>query len=159
MIIIPAIDIQGGYVVRLVQGRLDKKIYSRDPIKTARHWVKQGAGLIHVVDLDGAASGSPKNLAVVKEIVKNISVPVEFGGGARNIDTIKTLLDLGVYRVVLGTRAIQDAAFLKKAYKIYGNNFIKEKGFNRFAILSFLLILSWQFCKNRRRQHEDLETN
>jgi phosphoribosylformimino-5-aminoimidazole carboxamide ribotide isomerase len=124
MLIIPAIDIQDGCVIRLVQGRLDKKIYSRDPIKTARHWVKQGARLIHVVDLDGASSGRTKNLAIVKEIVKNVSVPIEFGGGLRNIDTIKTLLDLGVYRAVLGTRAIQDAVFLRKAFKIFKNKVI-----------------------------------
>jgi len=119
MLIIPAIDIQDACVVRLVQGKTDKKTYSRDPVKTAKHWVKQGAQLIHLVDLDGAFRGTPKNLATAKEIVKNISVPVEFGGGVRNMATIKKLLDLGVYRVILGTRAIQDSAFLKKAFKVF----------------------------------------
>jgi len=124
MLIIPAIDIQGGCVVRLVQGKTDKKIYSRDPVKTAKHWVKQGAGLIHLVDLDGAFFGAPKNAGIVKEIVKNIPIPVEFGGGVRDMATIKQMLGLGVYRVILGTRAIQDTAFLKKAYKIFKNKII-----------------------------------
>lgn len=116
MLIIPAIDIKDGCVVRFVQGRLNKKIYSRHPLKTAKHWVKQGAKLIHVVDLDGATSGTPKNLSIVKEIVKNVDVPIQFGGGVRKIDTVKKLLDYGVYRVVLGTKAIQDKDFLKKAF-------------------------------------------
>jgi phosphoribosylformimino-5-aminoimidazole carboxamide ribotide isomerase len=119
MLVIPAIDIQDACVVRLVQGKSDKKTYSRDPVKTARHWVKQGAELIHLVDLDGAFRGKPKNVEIAKEIVKNVSIPVEFGGGVRDMAMIKRLLDLGIYRVVLGTRAIQDRAFLKKAYKIF----------------------------------------
>ncbi|MFA5410514.1 MAG: 1-(5-phosphoribosyl)-5-[(5-phosphoribosylamino)methylideneamino]imidazole-4-carboxamide isomerase [Candidatus Omnitrophota bacterium] len=124
MLIIPAIDLQGGCVVRFVQGKLDKKIYSRDPLRTARHWVRQGARLIHIVDLDGAASGTPKNLAIVKKIVKSIDTPVEFGGGVRNIKTIKELLDLGVSRVVLGTRAAQDNNFLKKAFRQFKDRII-----------------------------------
>ena len=117
MIIIPAIDIKDGCVVRYVQGKLDKKIYSRDPLKTARHWVKQGAKLIHVIDLDGAFTGSPKNLGIAKQIAQEVDVPVQFGGGVRTIETIKQLCDLGVYRVVLGTRAVQDNEFLKQAFK------------------------------------------
>jgi phosphoribosylformimino-5-aminoimidazole carboxamide ribotide isomerase len=124
MLIIPAIDLQDGCVVRLVQGVSDKKTYSRDPLKTAKHWVRQGAQLLHLVDLDGAFSGKPKNLESVKGIVNNIAVPLEFGGGVRDMATIKRLLALGVYRVVLGTRAIQDIAFLKKAYKIFKNRII-----------------------------------
>jgi phosphoribosylformimino-5-aminoimidazole carboxamide ribotide isomerase len=124
MLIIPAIDLQDGCVVRLVQGKSDKKTYSRDPVKTAKHWVRQGAQLLHLVDLDGAFSGKPKNLESVKGIVNNIAVPLEFGGGVRDMATIKRLLALGVYRVVLGTRAIQDIAFLKKAYKIFKNRII-----------------------------------
>jgi len=124
MLIIPAIDIQGACVVRLVQGKSDKKTYSRDPVKTAKHWVKQGAELLHLVDLDGAFRGKPKNLEIVKEIAKNISVPLEFGGGVRDMSTVKQVLDLGVYRVVLGTRAIQDKVFLRKAYKTFKKKII-----------------------------------
>lgn len=124
MLIIPAIDIKDGCVVRFVQGRRDKKIYSRDPLKTARHWAKYGIKLIHIVDLDGAMSGVPKNLKIVKEIVKEIGVPVQFGGGVRNTEAIKALLNCGVSRVVLGTRAAEDKSFLKKSYKQFKNRII-----------------------------------
>jgi len=124
MLIIPAIDLQDGCVVRYVQGRLDKKIYSRDPAKTAKHWVKQGAKFIHVVDLDGAFTGTPKNLNVVREIIAAVNVPVQFGGGVRSIDIIKSLLKIGVSRVVLGTRAVEDKAFLKKAFNEFEDKVI-----------------------------------
>lgn len=124
MLIIPAIDIKDGWVVRYVQGRLDKKIYSRDPVKTARHWVKQGAKLIHLVDLDGAFTGKPKNLDTAKQIVKALDVPVQFGGGVRNMGMIERLLSFGVKRVILGTKAAQDEAFLKKAFKKFKDKII-----------------------------------
>ena len=116
MLIIPAIDLQDGCVVRLVQGKRDKKIYSRDPLKVARHWVKQGAQFLHVVDLDGAFTGKPRNLALVKQVAQGCGVPVEFGGGVCTTEAIRQALDCGVSRVVLGTRAVKDAAFLKKAF-------------------------------------------
>lgn len=114
MLIIPAIDLQDGCVVRFVQGRRDKKIYSRDPLKTARHWIKQGAKLLHIVDLDGAFTGEPKNLNIVKEIASSVNVPIEFGGGIRNLNTAKIILQFGVQRVVIGTKAVSDKTFLKK---------------------------------------------
>jgi len=116
-LIIPAIDIQDGCVVRLIQGKFEeKKIYSSDPVKTARHWVKLGASFLHVVDLDGAMQGVPKNLGLACDIARNVAVPVEFGGGIRTLKVIKELLDAGFYRVVLGTKAITDERFLKEAY-------------------------------------------
>ncbi len=124
MLIIPAIDIKDGCVVRFTQGRLDKRVYSRDPVKTARHWAKQGAKLIHVVDLDGAFSGTPKNLDTAKQITKAVDVPVQFGGGVRNIAMIEKLLDFGVWRIILGTMAAQDAGFLKKAFKKFRDRII-----------------------------------
>lgn len=122
--IIPAIDIQDGAVVRFVQGKRDKKIYSRDPVKTARHWVKQGAEFLHVVDLDGAFSGTPKNIEIAAAIASSVDVPVEFGGGIRSIEAIKKVLDLGFSRVVLGTRAAQDRGFLQKAVKTFKDKII-----------------------------------
>lgn len=116
MLIIPAIDLKDGCVVRYVQGRFDKKVYSRDPLKTAKHWVKGGAQILHIVDLDGAFSGTQKNLGIVKEISKNVDVPLEFGGGVRKIETIKKLLNYGIQRVVLGTKAVKDRVFLRKAF-------------------------------------------
>jgi len=124
MLIIPAIDIKDGCVVRFVQGRLDKKIYSRDPLKTAKHWAKQGAELIHVVDLDGAISGKVKNLDIAKDIANSVDVPIQFGGGIRSIELIKTLLDAGIWRIILGTKAIEDKGFLKKVFKKFKDKLI-----------------------------------
>ena len=124
MLIIPAIDLQGGAVVRLVQGYKDKKVYSNDPAKIAKFWVKQGAKFLHIVDLDGAFTGIPKNLVSVKNIVNAIEIPVEFGGGVRSINTIRTILKLGVARVVLGTKAVEDKKFLKDAFTGFGDKVI-----------------------------------
>lgn len=125
MIIIPAIDLKDGCVVRLVQGDFDnKKVYSKDPVKTARHWVRQGAEMLHVVDLDGASTGIPTNLEAVKAIVKDSLIPVEFGGGVRQIETIRILFDSGVFRVILGTKAAQDRDFLLEAFKEFGDKVI-----------------------------------
>lgn len=124
MLIIPAIDIKDGCVVRFVQGRLDKKTYSRDPLKTAKHWIKQGAKLLHIVDLDGAMNGRIKNLDIVKEIARNVDVPIQFGGGVREIKTIRGLLDYGIYRVILSTKVIEDKVFLKKAFSEFKDGII-----------------------------------
>jgi phosphoribosylformimino-5-aminoimidazole carboxamide ribotide isomerase len=89
MLIIPAIDLKGGNVVRLFQGKFDRqKIYSADPVKVAKHWVRQGAKFLHVVDLDGASCGKPGNLGAVKKILSQVGVPLEFGGGVRSIEAI-----------------------------------------------------------------------
>jgi phosphoribosylformimino-5-aminoimidazole carboxamide ribotide isomerase len=140
MLIIPAIDLEDGCVVRYVQGKLNKKIYSRDPLKTARHWVKQGAKLLHIVDLDGASSGVLKNLKLVKEIAANICVPIQFGGGVRNMETIRTLLKSGIQRVVLGTKAVEDRKFLKKAFVEFKDRLIVSVD----AKSGNLLIKGWQ---------------
>lgn len=124
MLIIPAIDIQDGKVVRFVQGIMDKKVYSQDPVKTAAHWVRQGAQLLHIVDLDGAMRGELKNLNIVKDIVNKQDIPVQFGGGVRKIATIKELLDCGVFRVVIGTKAVEDKNFLKNALKKFKEKII-----------------------------------
>lgn len=124
MLIIPAIDLQGGSVVRLVQGYKEKKVYSNDPVKVAKAWVNQGAKFLHIVDLDGAFSGVAKNLKSVKAIIRAIKVPVEFGGGVRSIATINKMLKLGVARVVLGTKAIEDKEFLKNAFAKFGDKII-----------------------------------
>jgi len=124
MLIIPAIDIQGGCVVRFVQGRKDKKVYSSDPLKTARHWARQGAKILHVVDLDGAIGAAPKNLNIVEGIVRAAGIPVEVGGGIRKIETIKRLLDCGAWRVILGTRAAEDKKFLEGAFRKFKKKII-----------------------------------
>ncbi len=124
MLIIPAIDLQDGCVVRFVQGRHDKKIYSRDPLKTAKHWVKQGAEMLHVVDLDGAFNGVPGNLEVIRQIAGESGAPVECGGGIRTLETIRQYLDFGVSRVIIGTRAVQDEDFLKAIHTEFGGRVI-----------------------------------
>ena len=134
--IYPAIDLKDGCVVRYVQGKLDKKVYSRDPVKTARHWVKQGAGVLHVVDLDGAFTGEQKNLPIVKQIVESVNVPVQFGGGVRKIETIEKALKFGVWRVVLGTKAVEDRVFLKKARKKFKDKIIVSIDARSGAVLT-----------------------
>jgi phosphoribosylformimino-5-aminoimidazole carboxamide ribotide isomerase len=125
MIIIPAIDLKGGNVVRLFQGKLTaSNVYSHSPVTVARHWQKQGAELIHVVDLDGAFTGTIKNLHLVREIIKAVDVPIEFGGGVRSEEAIETLLDSGVSRVVLGTMAAEDNDFLKAVFEKFQHRII-----------------------------------
>lgn len=125
MLIIPAIDLRSGKVVRLFQGKFNQeKIYSSDPVKTAKHWVRQGAKFLHIVDLDGAFSGAPKNLEALKKIIRQVGIPLEFGGGVRSLEIITKLLDLGVSRVILGTKAASDQEFLKKAWKKFGEKII-----------------------------------
>lgn len=140
MLIIPAIDIKDGSVVRFIQGRLEKKVYSKDPVKTASHWVRQGARLIHVVDLDGAITGVPKNLDIVREIVNKHGVPVQFGGGVRKIETIRKLLDYGIFRVIISTKAVEDKIFLKAAFKEFKEKIIVSVD----AKNDQLLIKGWQ---------------
>jgi len=124
MLIIPAIDLKDGYVVRYVQGKLDKKVYSKDPLKTAKRWIRSGAQWLHIVDLDGAFSGRPKNLDIVKRIVNSTKIPIQFGGGIRDLKTIKNSLDAGIKRVVLGTRAVEDKIFLKNSFAKFKNKII-----------------------------------
>jgi len=115
MIILPAIDIQNGNVVRLIQGKFDEATeYSGDPVSVAKLWEKKGAPWLHLVDLDGAKAEHMANLDIILNIVKSVNIPVEMGGGIRTKEDIKTLIDGGVARVILGTRATQDLDFLKE---------------------------------------------
>ena len=119
--IIPAIDLQGGKCVRLVQGDFDRSTtYGDDPAGMARRWESAGATRIHVVDLDGAKEGGPRQLAIVGEIVKAVSVPVQLGGGMRTVDDIAAAVDVGVERVMVGTKAIEDPSFVDVALARFG---------------------------------------
>ena len=121
MIILPAIDIIDGKPVRLYQGDYNKKeIVAEDILETAKSFQAKGAEYIHLVDLDGAKSGSSKNHELVIKIAGMLKIPVELGGGIRSFDTIKYLLDNGVSRVILGTIAMEDEELLKKAVSVYG---------------------------------------
>ena len=121
MIILPAIDIIDGKPVRLYQGDYDKKeIVAEDVLETAKSFEDMGAEYVHLVDLDGAKSGSNQNHELVIKIAKTLKIPVELGGGIRSFETIKYLLDNGVARVILGTIAMEDEQLLKKAVDTYG---------------------------------------
>ncbi len=115
MIIFPAIDIKNGQVVRLIQGKFDQVTeYSNDPVSVAKQWEQRGAQWLHVVDLDGAKSGQIQNKDVILKIVKAVHIPVQMGGGVRSSADVDNMLNGGVSRVVLGTRAIEDRAFFKE---------------------------------------------
>jgi phosphoribosylformimino-5-aminoimidazole carboxamide ribotide isomerase len=117
MIVIPAVDIKGGKVVRLTQGRaVEATVYSDSPVEMAVKWASFGVGLIHVVDLDGALEGEIRNLKIVKEIVTAVSAKIELGGGIRDMGTIERVLDAGVEKVCIGTKAL-DKKFLAAVSK------------------------------------------
>lgn len=121
MKVIPAIDLKDGNCVRLYQGDMDKStIYSDDPVETALKWERLGAEILHVVDLNGAFAGSPQNQGAIKSIVNALSIPVQVGGGIRDMATIRTLLEMGVDRVILGTVAVKNPALVAVACAVYG---------------------------------------
>jgi len=116
MIIIPAIDLKDGKCVRLFKGEEEKvTVFSEHPSEIARQWEDCGAKWIHVVDLDGAFSGKPKNFDVIKSIVDTVACPVQVGGGIRNLHTVREYVEMGVKRVILGTAAFSDGDFLRNA--------------------------------------------
>jgi phosphoribosylformimino-5-aminoimidazole carboxamide ribotide isomerase len=105
----PAIDLRGGKCVRLQQGDYDREtVFGADAVAVANQWAGQGANYLHLVDLDGAREGRPRNLAVVASIVKAVNLSVELGGGVRDEQTIRALLDLGLCRLVIGTLALRE---------------------------------------------------
>jgi phosphoribosylformimino-5-aminoimidazole carboxamide ribotide isomerase len=121
MILIPAIDIKGGKVVRLFQGDFAQQTeYGSDPVMAAEQWCKMGAQWLHLVDLDGAKNGVMGNKADVIAIARKVKVPVEVGGGIRDKETVKDLINAGVKRVILGSKAIEDRVFLKEMLVAYG---------------------------------------
>jgi len=118
MLILPAIDIRGGKCVRLKQGDYSQEtVFGDDPVGMARRWVSEGARALHLVDLDGAKTGRPVNSAVIRRIVESVDVPCQVGGGLRKEADIEATLAMGVARVVLGTRALQDPAWVRQMAK------------------------------------------
>ena len=121
MLIIPAIDLKGGKVVRLVKGDFSVQLnYGDDPVAVAQQWVQAGAPRLHVVDLDGALTGTPRHLEVIGKIAKSISIPVQTGGGIRTAAAISRCFEAGVAQVILGTKACVDEAFVTNAVKAHG---------------------------------------
>ena len=121
MLIFPAIDLYGGKAVRLYKGDYQNMtVYSDDPLSVARDFVKAGATCIHMVDLEGARDGTTPNLDIVRSIAQNTPLLTEIGGGIRSMKTVRAYLAVGVDRVILGTAAVTDPAFLKEALDTYG---------------------------------------
>jgi phosphoribosylformimino-5-aminoimidazole carboxamide ribotide isomerase len=127
MVIIPAIDIKDGRCVRLKQGDMtEETVFSEDPVGVARHWLAQGARRLHIVDLNGAVAGKPRNEAVIREIVRAVGddIPVQLGGGIRDLDTVEGYIDAGVTYVVIGTAAVKNPGFLQDACAAFAGHVI-----------------------------------
>ncbi|MBU0600696.1 1-(5-phosphoribosyl)-5-((5-phosphoribosylamino)methylideneamino)imidazole-4-carboxamide isomerase, partial [bacterium] len=115
MLIIPAIDIKDGRVVRLTQGRFDQEtVYFEKPYQVAKRWRAEGASFLHVVDLDGAKGGSLKNKESIKKIIEAVDISIQVGGGIRTLETVEELILMGVSKVILGTTAVNDQLLVKK---------------------------------------------
>ncbi|MDY6862831.1 MAG: 1-(5-phosphoribosyl)-5-[(5-phosphoribosylamino)methylideneamino]imidazole-4-carboxamide isomerase, partial [Thermodesulfobacteriota bacterium] len=118
MLIIPAIDIKSGECVRLCQGKMNNvTVFSKNPKEMALKWERVGAKFLHLVDLDGAISGFPENFFCIKDIVENINIPCEIGGGIRDLETIEKYIASGANRVILGTVAFSNPDFIREACK------------------------------------------
>jgi phosphoribosylformimino-5-aminoimidazole carboxamide ribotide isomerase len=127
MLLIPAIDLKDGKCVRLRQGDMsDATVFSEDPVAMARHWAAQGARRLHIVDLNGARSGRPVNEAVIRKMIAAVGddIPVQLGGGIRDLDTIERYIDDGVAYVVIGTAAVKSPGFLQDACTAFGGHVI-----------------------------------
>ena len=120
MIIFPALDLRHGKCVRLLQGRAtDETVYSEDPVAVARMWEAEGARWLHLVDLEGAMSSGTENRALAKRIIREMGIPVQFGGGVRTMADFREMLEAGAGRVILGTAAIENSELLSEALSMY----------------------------------------
>ncbi len=122
MIILPAIDLFGGKAVRLYKGNYaEMTVYNNDPLEVAKDFAASGAQYIHLVDLEGAKNGDTPNIDVVEKIVKSINIPCELGGGIRSLEVVEKYISIGVSRVILGTAAVENEAFLRDTVNKYGD--------------------------------------
>lgn len=127
MLLIPAIDLKDGHCVRLKQGEMDDAtVFSEDPAAMARHWIDQGARRLHLVDLNGAFAGKPKNGSAIRAITDVVGddIPVQLGGGIRDLDTIEQYLDNGISYVIIGTAAVKNPGFLHDACSAFPGHII-----------------------------------
>ena len=125
MIIIPAVDIKGGKCVRLEQGLMNKEtIFSDHPEEMALLWERKGAERLHLVDLDGAVRGKPLNKRAIKNVIDAVSIPVELGGGIRDLDTIEEYINLGIDQIIIGTVAYKNPDLVEEACKRYSGKII-----------------------------------
>ena len=122
MELIPAIDILGGKCVRLFQGNYDKEtIFSDYPIDIARRWESEGAKRLHIIDLDGAKAGKPVNQEIIVSIVRSVGLPVQLGGGIRDFETVKSYIDNGIDRVIVGTAAVESPDLICEIIESFGD--------------------------------------
>jgi phosphoribosylformimino-5-aminoimidazole carboxamide ribotide isomerase len=125
VILYPAIDIRGGQAVRLLQGDYGRETaYDADPVDAARRWAGEGAEFLHVVDLDGAKAGEPRNLEAVRRIAAAVECPIQVGGGLREMSAVDAVLEAGAERVVIGTAALRDPDFLAAALERHGDRVV-----------------------------------
>jgi phosphoribosylformimino-5-aminoimidazole carboxamide ribotide isomerase len=122
VLVLPAVDIRGGRCVRLIQGAADQeRVYADDPVAAARRWEAEGASWVHVVDLDGAFAGMPRNADVIVRLIAALRIPVQVGGGVRTLEAVERLLGQGAARVVLGTAAVTSPEVLREACRRFGD--------------------------------------
>lgn len=165
----PAIDMKDGRCVRLTQGLFDNvKVYSEDPGETAKTWVSKGADFLHLVDLDGALAGRSVNEPVIRRILEAVEVPVQVGGGIRNRETAERMLDLGVRRVIIGTRAVKEPEFVKGLVETFGpekvvvgvdarNGMVAVEGWEKVSQMTALdLCLQMRGCGVRHVVYTDI---
>lgn len=155
MLLIPAIDIKDGQCVRLKQGRMeDVTVFSEDPVAVAERWRGAGCRRLHIVDLDGAFAGEPRNGSLIQAITKRMgSVPVQVGGGIRSLEAIAAYLEAGVAQVIIGTRAVEEPSFLEEAVREYPdritlgldarNGQLAIEGWDRTSSVSALEFARW----------------
>lgn len=125
MILYPAIDIRGGQAVRLLQGDYEQETtYDADPVDAAKRWADEGAEFLHVVDLDGAKAGEPRNLDAVERIAAAVDCPIQVGGGLRDPQSVRAIFDAGAERVVIGTAALRDPEFLDAMLEAHGHRIV-----------------------------------
>lgn len=125
MVLYPAIDVRGGAAVRLTQGDYDRETtYDADPVDAARRWAGEGAEFLHVVDLDGAKAGEPRNLDAIGRIAASVDCPIQVGGGLRDAGSVAAALEAGVERVVIGTAALRDPEFLDEMLTAHGDRIV-----------------------------------
>jgi phosphoribosylformimino-5-aminoimidazole carboxamide ribotide isomerase len=125
VILYPAIDIRGGQAVRLLQGDYERETaYDADPVDAAKRWAEEGAEFLHVVDLDGAKAGEPRNLGAVERIAAAVDCPIQVGGGLRDPQSVRAILDAGADRVVIGTAALRDPEFLDAMLEAHGHRVV-----------------------------------
>lgn len=125
MEVIPAIDIRAGRCVRLYQGDFQREtVVGNDPAEVALEWQRQGASRLHVVDLDGALKGLPANLEIIKGILDSVRIPVQVGGGIRDLATVEKILEEGAHRVILGTSAVEEPTLVEEACRSHGDRIV-----------------------------------